>query len=181
MNLCLRLLVSYWDYKQKNSVPKDPENNFNRFEIHMGIILNNLWQHTEALQTTDKYLLINYIGTVLKDVLASSKDLTSADRIEGYQPAMILSYLKSISCNVERLIASDIMPCIKENELLSNLILFLVQFHDLLVLFFIFLFLYFIREILTFVMVLKHYPILLKLKNSKWNLMNILLLMQRSL
>lgn len=138
MNLCLRLLVNYWDYKQKNSVPKDPENHFNRFEINMGIILNNLWQHTEALQTTDKYLLINYIGTVLKDVLATSKTTPQVDKIEGYQPAMVLSYLKSISNNVDRLFACDIMPCIKENELLSNLILFLVQFHDLLVFYFLY-------------------------------------------
>lgn len=103
MNLCLRLLVSYYNYKKNNIIPNNPESNFNRFEIHMGVILDNLWQHIETLQTVDKYLLLNHIADVLKTTI-KEKPTTN---LEFYQPSMICSYLQNVASNIECLIVEE--------------------------------------------------------------------------
>lgn len=136
MNLCLRLLVSYYDYKKNNIIPNNPESNFNRFEIHMGVILDNLWQHIETLQTVDKYLLLNHIADVLKTTI-KEKPTTN---LEFYQPSMICSYLQNVASNIECLIVEEyilfinysVMPVIQENDIINNLIIMLTRFDDLL-------------------------------------------------
>ena len=78
----------------------------NKFEKGLGVILKNLWNHVEALQTTDITALVNHIADVFEGSVQSAEAITAFAKLNDLhqrQEVMVFYYLASILKEIDQI------------------------------------------------------------------------------
>jgi hypothetical protein len=78
----------------------------NKFEKGLGVILRNLWNHVETLQTTDMAALINHIADVFEGAAQNTDEITAYAKqndLHQRQEVMVFYYLASILKEIEQI------------------------------------------------------------------------------
>eukprot|EP01035_Chromulina_nebulosa_P020131 gene20131-26138_t len=141
LNLCLRNLV---DFKQQQRLSRLAGNlgpildyalECDKFEKGIGVVLNNAWNHVEALQTTDLHTLVIHIAEVLQGSLQCQsviQNLCTNGDIHQRQEILIFHYLGSILKHLDDIKEERVMPLIREKRILINSVIFLnLYFSDI--------------------------------------------------
>lgn len=78
----------------------------NKFEKGLGVVLRNLWNHVEAVQTTDIQSLMNHIGDVLEfanDSPSFIEDLDLEEDLSMRQEVVVFYYLIAVLKQLDHL------------------------------------------------------------------------------
>jgi hypothetical protein len=78
----------------------------NKFEKGLGSVLRNVWNHVEAVQTTDIQALINHIGDVLEfanDAPSFIEDLYLEEDLAMRQEVVVFHYLSAVMKQLDNL------------------------------------------------------------------------------
>lgn len=124
LNLCLRNLVDFNDYFKKmihrGPVKDSTMEIMEKFEQGMGLTLRNAWMHSEAVQTTDLPLLIEYIHDVLNYSL-ENPDYMPNRKVANCQEISVIYFLLGLCKQLETIDESRIMPLLVEKRIFSLL------------------------------------------------------------
>ena len=137
LNLCARSLI---EFKRKTnerlqagtSLSESMEQTSDKFEKGMGILLNNVWLHIEALQTTDIDGLVEHITRVLAEVPTISQCLDSwAEKrdLHQRQEVMVFYYAARLIKHIDDFEESRIMPVLRTKRFLVLGMEFLHKYH----------------------------------------------------
>lgn len=135
LNLCVRNLVEYWNYKagtDMRSMREDQVEVMDKFEKGLGLTLRNAWKHSEAIQTTDLPLLVKHISDVLLSALEDPTPLESHQKAGDLcerQESLVLHYLKGLCQQAGEISEDRFMPVVMEQKVLPRLAEFLQVHH----------------------------------------------------
>lgn len=105
LNVCMRCLVEYKGMQRsaresggtgpvfENAVQCD------KFEKGLGVVLKNVWNHVEALQTTDLSTMLRHVGDVLETAIKFPADMLVYCRsgdIHQRQEVLVLYYIGNL-------------------------------------------------------------------------------------
>ncbi len=133
LNLCLRNMVEYKQFERANScIRKELVEKCDKFEMGLGLVLRNAWDHVEAIQTTDLPLLINYAVMVLQFALDHPEQITlrvNDGTLGRRQEVIVMHYIQGLMKQVELIGEDRLMPIIKEGRIYSLMLRFLHRWY----------------------------------------------------
>lgn len=127
LNVCLRNLSDFRDYiwgegKGKESAVLDG------FEVGMGLLLRRVWQHVEAVQTTDLPLLVSYIGRVLTEAvgpaLARCEAAHKAGDFHQRQECLVVHYLHGLCSTIDDIAQLGFVALVLRENIFDKLVAF---------------------------------------------------------
>jgi hypothetical protein len=142
LGICFRLLEAFKSYQRANKElladiksPAAPHlESCDKFEIGLGTVLLNAWNHTEALQMMDFNALVSHIADVLDNNLADGclvlDALKRTGEVHVKQEGMVLAYLGAIARQFEQISEDRIMPTVRARGVFMRAVRTLRRIHD---------------------------------------------------
>jgi len=142
LGICFRLMFAYKAYQRENKAlladVKSPAaahlESCCKFEIGLGTVLLNAWNHTEALQMMDLTALVTHIADVLDNNFADDCLVLDTLRRTGdvnlKQEGLVLAYLGTIARQFEHISEDRIMPTVRARKVFMRATRTLRRIHD---------------------------------------------------